>query len=302
MVRWTVRQVFGVDVLLDAQLNPTLLEINTNPGFVGRAGEAEVGHFEGLFARLNRLMCDFMWTSVARAPSEDIIILHDATLRDGDGGEGGGGGGGGGDGARAGVDGRSSTASNELALTYPNVPAGDRATSETTVVVTLEHLGLSHYEDLFHVVDDESVMRTVRKGNTWTISELVRCCADSATDWHSQSRLYHHFAIVIAGTGAVGLLLWHRKTEQQRFQLRILVSPRVQGRGVATRALTRSLELLAEMYPRSQQGFGGVEVVEADVHRGNVASARLLRRCGFVPAGRGRFGRIEVDKFTFTFA
>ena len=35
---WTY-QVYGVDVLLDEKLNPYLLEINTNPGFVGRAGK-----------------------------------------------------------------------------------------------------------------------------------------------------------------------------------------------------------------------------------------------------------------------
>ena len=248
--------------MLDRDLNPTLLEINTNPGFVGRAGDSQIGHFEGLFARLTRVMCRFMWTSVIRETPEELIVLHDNTTRGG---------------------------TPALAPPAPSV-------SKVDVSVDLEPLGVEHYEDLFHVVDDPAVMRTVQKGATLSIAELVRRCSESATDWASKSRLYHHWAIVVDGH-ALGMLLWHRRSEQQNFQLRILVSPRAQGRGVATRALRRSLELLAAMYPRGSPG--AAECAEADVHHGNAASARLMRRCGFRPNGQGSYGRVQVDKFVF---
>lgn len=283
-------QVFGIDVLLDSKLNPTLLEINTNPGFVGRAGETDHrGRFEGLFSRLNRIMCDFMWTSVVKQLPPDVMVLLDNT------------------------SGPQSAAETPLR----GLPDPRGRQERRGLQVALEPLNMTHFEDLVHVVRDPTVMRTVRKGRTLSVEDLVKQCTRSETDWRNTSKQYHHWAIVVqtdpgsidgvrAAAGAVttdvplkyavGLLLWHRHSEQDPLSLRILVSSHAQRRGVASRALRLSIDELRRLYLASSV-VAGAMTLAADVHHGNAASAGLLRKCGFRFVGTGHYGRIGVDKF-----
>jgi RimJ/RimL family protein N-acetyltransferase len=331
---WTY-QVFGVDVLLDSELNPTLLEINTNPGFVGRAGgeRDESGHFEGLFGRLNGVMCDFMWTSVKRNPPQDVMLLLDntnatdfatntigtttttttttatttTTTGGGDAGLGL---------AVADIEEAEAPGTDAAALAVAPPPLASLAPAAEwpqALRVRLEPLGMDHYEDLMHVVQDEATMQTVQQGRTYSLQELVQRCRDSEADWRNTSTSYHHWAIVVnpepeeqeqgqqeeQQRTAVGLLLWHRRSDLENFQLRILVSPRVQRRGVASRALQLSINALQHRYSQVPRVVG---TLQADVHSGNQASKALLRKCGFRDAGRGRIGPFHVDKFVYSAA
>ena len=249
-------------MLLDARGQPHLLEVNTNPGFVGRAGEAEHGHFEGLFAKLNRIMCDFMWTSVISSPPADVRVLYKAS--------------------------ESPTAAS---FTHPSKWIDGAATP------ALVPLSMRHYEDLFHAVNDATVMKTVQKGFTWSLYEIARRCQESEGDWASKSQQYHRWAIMVHGR-AYGMLLWHRQNATSNFQLRILLSRRVQGHGIATSALKQSIQLISDMYP-ADSGAGGVTRLEADVHVGNGGSAKLMLRCGFRNVGEGHYGRTKVSRFAY---
>ena len=86
------------------------------------------------------------------------------------------------------------------------------------------------------------------------------------------------YAIVERVTGqTVGGVGFHREPLDGAVEIGYGIAPGVRGRGIATEAVRALLEVARA---------NGVGAVLADTDAGNLASERVLERCGFVRVGR----------------
>ena len=89
----------------------------------------------------------------------------------------------------------------------------------------------------------------------------------------------HHFVIRDAGAGFCGELFYRVDNDHRRAELDVKLVPEAQGRGIATVAFSRLVELVFEREP-------AVDAVWTEPTSENHASRALYARCGLVETDR----------------
>ena len=153
-------------------------------------------------------------------------------------------------------------------------------------IVKIRPLKLSDTKDLYENIKDGEVSRWTVIPNPYSIKEAVRFIRKSL--YKIQKKKSFSFGIVLKETNKVigGVSLHEVDWKNERAELSYWLGKKYWGRGIATEAVLLALKL----------GFKKLKLhrIYAEVAEKNIASQKVLDKCGFRREG---MEREEVFKF-----